>query len=139
MRRTTGRPLAELVSGLLDHERLSIAQVMRFSGVARNTINWIRNGRITHPERHTIQSLARAFATDPATRVVDEEKMMKHEGMLNAAAGYADPTADQTDSLLELALYYQLQHLPKAREWTRTIEALAGLSIEEIRQLREHG
>jgi hypothetical protein len=67
--------------------------LVRASGLAWNTIKYIRQGRTAQPGRETLHALTIGLATDPATGELDDQKMTEIERLLNVAAGYADPTA----------------------------------------------
>jgi transcriptional regulator with XRE-family HTH domain len=122
----TGRRLADLVNALLRRERLRIIDVMRASGLARNTIESIRDGSTKQPEPETLSQLAKGLATDPFTGELDDQKMQKLERLLSVAAGYADPTAAEARSLIELGVYYRLRSLARARAYTEMVEQEAG-------------
>ena len=51
--------------------------------------------------------------------------MAESEQLLNVAAGYAEPTAAEAQTLIELGAYYRLRSLARARFWAEQIEAEA--------------
>jgi transcriptional regulator with XRE-family HTH domain len=127
--------LSEVVRALMQRERLTVTDLMRAGGMARNTVEYILKARTQEPERQTIRRLARALATDPRTREMDGVKMADYESLLHVAAGFADPTADQARTLVELGLYYRLQSLDRARAWDTLIDEQAALDPGQIRAL----
>jgi transcriptional regulator with XRE-family HTH domain len=114
-----------LVDELFWRERLRTYEVMAASGLARNTIEQLRRGRTRRPSRETLSALARGLATDPRTGELDGPKMNEIHRLLDAAAGYADPSADDARSLIELGIYHRLKSLERARHYADLIEAEA--------------
>lgn len=133
------RRLSQMFNAIMQHERLTIIQVMRAGGLARNTVERIRDAETQQPPRDTIQRLARACATDPATKVVDPILMERYHKGLNAAAGYGDLTVAEAESVLEVVLYYQLQDAVRAREWVRIIDRFPRLREAEVEALGTDG
>jgi transcriptional regulator with XRE-family HTH domain len=135
MNTTRAHLLGDTVSALLRRERLTVAFVMRVGRLSRLTVEHIRDGKTSEPSRRTLTRLARAFATDPYTLVLDHQKMNTTERELHIAAGYADPTGNEAASMLELLLYYRLGSLDLARSWAGTIDRLAALDADAVRAL----
>ena len=135
MNASSGRRLSDALATLMNRERLTLVQVMRAAKLARNTIEYILDGRTREPHRSTLRHLARGLATDPSTGVVDEAIRRDAERILNDAAGYTDTPMEESESLLELALYRRLQDLPKARAWVQVIDRFADRDVSELSSL----
>jgi hypothetical protein len=118
----TGRRLADLVNALMRRERVRPMDLVTASGLAWNTIKYIRQGRTAQPGRATLHALAVGLSTDPATGELDDQKMTEIERLLNVAAGYADPTASECRTLIELGVYYRLNSLARARYYAGLVE-----------------
>jgi hypothetical protein len=118
----TARRLADLVNALMRRERVRPMDLVAASGLAWNTIKYIRQARTAQPGRETLHALASGLATDPATGELDDQKMTEIERLLNVAAGYADPTASEARTLIELGVYYRLGSLARARYYAELIE-----------------
>jgi hypothetical protein len=129
----TGRRLADLTEALRVRERVRPMDLVRASGLAWNTIKYIRQGRTAQPGRETLHALTIGLATDPATGELDDQKMTEIERLLNVAAGYADPTAAEARTLIELGVYYRLNSLARARYYAELIEREADAGGEAER------
>ena len=70
---------------------------------------------------------------DAWTGELDTDVMTENERVLAVAAGYAAPTAREVPTHLELSLYYRLASRDRARAWLDVIDALAGLSPDDVR------
>lgn len=125
---------ATLAALLRDHDK-SVSHVMRYSGLTRNTIVYILSGKTRHPTMHTLSAIAAAIATDAYTRERDRQKMTEIERLLAVGAGYADPTAQEARTMLELSLYYVLASRERARAWAEVIALLATLPPDAVRRL----
>lgn len=130
-----GTLLGQVVTAMVQRERVTISHVMRYSGLARNTIELLRAGRTPEPHRSTLRRLALGLAVDPSTGELDSQKEREIERLLDVAAGYAEPTSRECRTLVELGLYYRLGSLEKARAWQRVIDTRATWSTEQVRAL----
>lgn len=127
--------LAGLLMALMHARNLSVAHLAVRGGLSRNTIMYILSGKTIRPKPRTLSALARVLAEDPWTRELDTAIMTENERLLAAAAGYATPTARETLTHLELALYYRLASRVRARAWLETIEALSALPPAAVRAI----
>lgn len=130
-----GAPLAATLAAILQAEHVSISHVMLYSGLSRNTIGYILSGKTQRPKRKTLTLIAGAIATDQYTRERDRQKAAEIERKLAFGAGYADPAGREARSLLELALYYRLRSLERARAWNERIDRHEGLTALRVRTL----
>jgi hypothetical protein len=121
---------------MLQKERLTVAFVMRVGRLSRNTVENLRDGKTENPSRRTLSGAARAVATDPQSLIMDDHKMRKAERALHVAAGFAAPTTDDIETMLELLLYYRVGSEERARAWAATIERLAVLDAPAVLALR---
>lgn len=132
------RRLAEAIEELLRDRDVSIQHIVDTVGVARNTITALRRERIHHPDPELLRRIAEGFATDKGTGVVDDFEREHVWGVLNAAIGYADPAAQQTETLLELGLHHRYKSVPRARacmDLYRAVDALPTSAIRELERL----
>lgn len=127
--------LAATLAALLHSEHVSVSHVMRYSGLARNTIEYILSGKTVHPKTETLRRIAQAIATDAYTGEHHRQKAHEVERELSIGAGYADPTAREAHTFLETALYYVLASREKARAWIDVILTLRGVSAETVRRI----
>ena len=67
---------------------------------------------------------------------MDSQTMQEIERALKVEDGDAVETAEEEESLLEVALYHVLGDLERTRAWVALIEAHAELDAEEVRALR---
>jgi len=127
--------LAATLAAIMRSESVSITHITRHSGLAHNVIAYILSGKTRHPKPRTLTLIAEAVATDDYTRERDRQKMREIERKLAVGAGYADPSASEARSLLEMSLYYVLASGERARAWTEVIAALRELPPERVRAL----
>jgi transcriptional regulator with XRE-family HTH domain len=136
MTRTSGRHLATAFEVWRREKRVSYAHVVRQSGVARNTIDRIRDGATHLPERDTLRRLAKGLAADPYPPYDQDHDL---EGRITreffAICGYSPLDDTTAGELLETALRAAVSSPARARAWVRAIERLAGLDVDEIERL----
>jgi transcriptional regulator with XRE-family HTH domain len=127
--------LAAALAASMSHPIVTISHVMEYSGLSRNAVANILSGQTKRPKPRTLTLIAAAIATDAFTRERDRERAALIERNLMMAAGYADPTAQQARSLLEMNLYYLLASSERARAWSEVIELLRALPAGDVRRL----
>jgi transcriptional regulator with XRE-family HTH domain len=127
------RRLGEALDALLRRRGVPIAHVMRVAHLSRNTITALRRGATHQSSPETLLRIARALATDATTLEVDDFEMRENAAILNAAYGYADIDAQQTKTLLELALYHHFKSPARARAWDDGFREFEHLTVDEIR------
>jgi len=109
--------LAMVLSRWIARERLRPGDVERASGVSRNHLWLIRQGKIARPTPETLHRLADALATDPATGDIDQPKRYTALHELAHAAAYPDLAADiPTDDLVR-AMRARVSNLQVADFW----------------------
>lgn len=84
--------LAAIVEDWFQRQRVSIAHVVKFGRVARNTIWLIQQGTTTEPEAETLRKIARGIAAEPRTGHVDRAIYLEVLQDLGRAAGMPDIT-----------------------------------------------
>lgn len=127
--------LSDVLQAIMQRERLTIRQVMRAGGLSRNSVKHILTGHTHQPSRRTIHALAVGVSTDPATRVLDPVLLDRYEALLNGAAGYAPPEAEQARTFIEMGMYYYCQSWPRARVLLELLDALGPVDDEAVRRL----
>lgn len=85
--------LSEVLEDWLERQRVSVAHVVKHSGVSRNTIWLIQQGTTTAPEIQTLRKISRALATAPKDGTFNQAEYSEALRDLSAAAG-VDPEAD---------------------------------------------
>lgn len=124
-----------MIDAIMQTERLYIGDVLRASGLARNTVQYVRRGKTHTPKLATLQRLARALATDPQTREIDRNAMTRYARQLVIAAGYADPDVAEAETLLELSLRYVLKSKSRAGMVAELVHRCEPLDDDAIRRL----
>lgn len=136
MRRTRPEgPLGEALDAWIWDRRVSIAHIMRVSGIARNTIMLIIKGVTRHPELSTLDGIAKAIATDPRTHDLDSAVYARCYQDMIVLAGHAPPGAAPQDSLLLFSLISATGSRAQAEAWVALIAEYAGLDPDGVRAL----
>lgn len=131
------RRLGEMIDAIMLDERLTVSDIMRPSGLRRNTIQYLRKGRTRRPKDATLRLLARGLATDPRTGELDMAKMTRYKRHLTIAAGYADPDAAEGETMLESLLRYQFQSRVRAARVAELVRRCKGLDDDAITRVLE--
>src|SRR5262252_3442960 len=135
MRIVPGSALGEALVAWMRQENVSVAHVVRVSGVAQNTIRQIILGTTQHPKTETLHALARAIATHPWTGDLEGSVSERCYRDFAVLAGYAPLETGVGASLLLLALTRHLSSRARAVAWLALIDEYAGLAAEEVREL----
>lgn len=128
-------PLGEAVDAWIADQRVSIAHIMRVSGLARNTIMKIIEGTRRHPDVDTLRRLALGIATGPRYRDLNTAVFERCRGDLSALAGYSVAGRADDDTLLRFALLRVTGTTGQAAAWAALILEYAGLDPGEVRAL----
>jgi hypothetical protein len=131
----SGRPLADVYAAWSVIRKLTVADVHRASGLARHTVENIRDARGRHPTRVTLQRLAVGLATDAGPGRYHEGIMKEVYRDLSLAAGYGEPDAADVRSLMDLALFYRFRSAAKAHVWASLMDRLEEVDAESLRDL----
>jgi len=129
-------PLAARWAHWKREKRVSIAHVMRYGGVARHTIEAIRDGRTRQPSERVLRGLARGLAADPYDGATDPglEREIYRDLRAAALAGGLDDAA-QAAEVLRAALAGVVGDAERASAWAETVERLSGLDAAAVRAL----
>lgn len=117
------RSLAEAYALWVDLYAVTIADIMRSSGLARHTIENIRDGgRQRRPSQATLERLAAGIVTasSRSTRY-DAAVMADCYRDLSEAAGYGVPVEGASGSLLDAGMAHELRSPPRAAGWAAII------------------
>ena len=128
-------PLAAALRAWIDERPVTVAHVVRVSGIARNTTEKILNGFTRDPQRATLRALARGIAAHPRTLEVDEQRRARCERDLLVAAGYAPYDPSDAGSLLRFALWVRLGSWARVDAWLAAIDRWDGLGPDDVRAL----
>jgi hypothetical protein len=115
-------PLADVYAAWALLRDLTVADVQRASGLARHTIENIRDGGGRQSSRKTLRRLAVGLATDKRPGRYHEDLMKEIERELLLAGNYGDPAAAEARSLMDLALFYRFRSPAKAHAWAALME-----------------
>jgi hypothetical protein len=102
---------------------VTIADVMRASGLARHTVENIRDGGRQHrPSQPTLQRVAAGIvkASSRSSRY-DAAVMADCYRDLSEAAGYGVPVKGASGSLLDAGMAQELRSPPRAAGWTALV------------------
>lgn len=86
--------LGDTLERLIQDQRVSIAHIVKYSGISRNTIWLIQQGVTTDPEPETLRKIARGLATDPHSTKFDRPVYVNSLRALCEAAGLPDLTEE---------------------------------------------
>lgn len=130
------RRLAAVAAAWKDRQRVTLAHIARYGGLAVNTVRYVLDGTTRHPSERTLAGLARGLATDaspPHARDPQDEADCLRD--LRAAGGYV--TLDEIDAgtLLELGLFVLLRNRRKVAAWMATLRRLEAATPDEVAAL----
>lgn len=86
--------LGDTLEKLIQDQRVSIAHIVKYGEISRNTIWLIQQGVTTTPEPETLRKIARGLATDPHSAQFDRPVYITCLRTLCEGAGMRDLTAD---------------------------------------------
>lgn len=127
--------VAETLAAILTAERLRPIDIMRASGIARNTIVLILRGETGTPLPATLAGLARGCATEPKPpHEVNTTKERRYFRALAISAGYVTVQISEARTLLELGLIARTGSVERARAWLELFERHHDASARMIRE-----
>lgn len=125
-------PLGQGVDSWMRSRNVRPHQIEAMGGPKRGTLYLIRRGVTRRPTYATLRTFARAVATHPYTRDLDEAVMTACLDELSVAAGYARVADEDAASLLERALFLALRDRTRTQLWLALFRAHAQLGEAEL-------
>lgn len=129
--------LAEAIERWLQRQRLTVAHVVRYGGLSRNTVWLIQQGTTASPEMETLRKLARGLATDPyGTHEVDTNVYREAWRDLALSCGFPDPTIEDAPPSMEASIRTVAKPSGSAESWAEFIRDHSEATPDQIRMLR---
>lgn len=131
------RALAEVYDAWRLTCDVTVADVVRASGLVRHTVENVRDGGRRRPTQETLRQVAVGIVQgSPYAGRYDISTVNDCYRELSLAAGYGDPSASDARSWLAMALWYHFRHPARSDAWNALIDQCGDLSPEQTQAWR---